>query len=436
MIKELSPELLVPVCLFYLVLRGLDTIEDDMTIPIKTKEPILRDFYNLMQQDGWTFNGCASREKDRELLVEFHYVVEEYKKIKPEYRTIITDITKRMGEGMADNAVKAEINDGISVDTVADYEKYCHYVAGLVGEGLTRLFVQSGLANPVLLQRSDLHESMGQFLQQTNIIRDIREDFEDKRRFWPKSVWSKYVDNFEDLFKPEHREAALRCSSEMVLIALNRATDCMFYMAGMKEQSVFNFAAIPQAMAISTLELCFRNPLIFEKNIKITKGTACQIMSDSSQDLKTFYANFLKYARKIHKKNNPMDPNFLKISVACAKVNLTTLTHEALKTCELKQNKQPDRTIHRNHIPHTRPQSHRPRRQRRLQHPRTNDTRTRSRRQNKEGQRDHVVQRDDVYYTRGTWCYSFHDGNYGMYFMWWCTSILETLCFSMLCDQD
>ena len=43
-IQELHPELLVPVCLFYLILRGLDTIEDDMTIPLETKEPMLRKF--------------------------------------------------------------------------------------------------------------------------------------------------------------------------------------------------------------------------------------------------------------------------------------------------------------------------------------------------------------------------------------------------------
>ena len=51
-------------------------------------------------------------------------------------------------------------------------------------------------------------ESMGQMLQQTNIIRDIREDHEAKRYFWPKEVWSKYVDNLPDIFLPENKEKA------------------------------------------------------------------------------------------------------------------------------------------------------------------------------------------------------------------------------------
>ncbi|CAK4034913.1 squalene synthase [Lecanosticta acicola] len=318
-IQELHPELLVPVCLFYLILRGLDTIEDDMTISVPTKEPLLRNFHQHIEDESWTFDGNGPDEKDRELLVKFDCVGREFNKIKEEYRIIIKDITKRMGNGMADYVKNADHNAN-GVKTIKDYELYCHYVAGLVGEGLTRLFVEAKLANPALLQRPELMESMGQFLQQTNIIRDIREDHEDKRYFWPKEVWSKYVTKFSDLFLPENREKALQCSSEMVLIALNRADECLFYMAGVKEQSVFNFVAIPQSMAIATLELCFQNPAMFERNIKITKGSACQLMTESTQNLQMVYDVFRRYARKIHKKNKPSDPHFLDISVACGKI--------------------------------------------------------------------------------------------------------------------
>ncbi|KAF2173148.1 hypothetical protein M409DRAFT_62743 [Zasmidium cellare ATCC 36951] len=318
-IKELHPELLVPTCLFYLCLRGLDTIEDDMTIDIARKEPLLRQFHDHLEDETWTFNENGPNEKDRELLVKFDCVAKEYNKIKEEYKVIIKDITQRMGNGMADYAKNADLNAN-GVKTIKDYELYCHYVAGLVGEGLTRLFVEAKLANPVLLQRPELMESMGQLLQQTNIIRDIREDHDDKRYFWPKEVWSKYVTKFDELFLPENQEKALQCSSEMVLIALNRADECLFYMAGIKEQSVFNFVAIPQSMAMATLELCFQNPTLFERNIKITKGTACQLMTESTQNLQLVCDVFRRYARKIHRKNNPSDPHFLEISIACGKI--------------------------------------------------------------------------------------------------------------------
>ncbi|KAL8850971.1 MAG: hypothetical protein Q9221_004054 [Calogaya cf. arnoldii] len=318
-IQELHPELLVPIALFYLILRGLDTIEDDMTIPLEKKDPLLRDFHTINEKEGWSFNGSGPDEKDRELLVQFHYVTEEYRKIKPVYREIINEITRKMGAGMADYCKKAaEGNAG--VETVDEYDEYCYYVAGLVGNGLTQLFVESGLANAALKDRPELQKSMGLFLQKTNVIRDIREDWDDKRRFWPREIWSKYVDNFEDLFNPANQEAALNCSSEMVLNSLNHADECLFYLAGLKEQSVFNFAAIPQSMAIATLALVFRNPDIFKKNVKITKGLACQTMLDSTQNLSKVCEVFRKFVRQIHKKNTPKDPNFLKISIACGKV--------------------------------------------------------------------------------------------------------------------
>lgn len=290
-----------------------------MTISLEEKEPLLRNFDQITEKEGWSYNGSGPDEKDRELLVQFANVTEEFRKVKPAYREIINDVTHKMGNGMADFCANAA--RGGSVDTVHDYDLYCHYVAGLVGNGLTHLFVESGLANPALLKRPELQESMGLFLQKTNIIRDVKEDFDDKRRFWPEEIWSKHVDKFEDLFKPEYKEAALNCSSEMVLNSLHHADQCLFYLAGLKEQSVFNFAAIPQSMAIATLELVFRNPAIFKKNVKITKGEACRIMMQSTQNLKLVCEVFRQYTRKIHKKNTPRDPNFLKISIACGKVS-------------------------------------------------------------------------------------------------------------------
>lgn len=290
-----------------------------MTIPLDQKEPLLREFYINTEVEGWGFDGNGPEEKDRQLLVEYKCVVEELVKIKPVYREIIKDIAKKMGNGMADYANNAEHNVN-GVNTIKDYDLYCHYVAGLVGNGLTRLFVESKLANPALLDRPHLQESMGLFLQKTNIIRDVREDFDDKRRFWPKEIWSKHVDNFADLFKPESLDAALNCSSEMVLNSLGHASECLFYLAGLKEQSVFNFAAIPQSMAIATLDVVFRNPAIFQRNVKITKGQACQIMIDSTQNLQLVCGVFRRYIRSIHQKNTPRDPNFLEVSITCGKV--------------------------------------------------------------------------------------------------------------------
>ena len=66
--------------------------------------------------------------------------------------------------------------------------QYCHYVAGLVGIGLSRLFSASGLEDTIVGKDIQLSNSMGLFLQKTNIIRDFLEDVMQGREFWPKEV--------------------------------------------------------------------------------------------------------------------------------------------------------------------------------------------------------------------------------------------------------
>lgn len=66
--------------------------------------------------------------------------------------------------------------------------QYCHYVAGLVGIGLSRLFSASELEDPLVGEDIECANSMGLFLQKTNIIRDYLEDQREGREFWPQEV--------------------------------------------------------------------------------------------------------------------------------------------------------------------------------------------------------------------------------------------------------
>ena len=69
------------------------------------------------------------------------------------------------------------------------YLQYCHSVAGLVGIGLSRLFSASGLESEEVGRDHQLANSMGLFLQKTNILRDYLEDVQQGRYFWPKEVY-------------------------------------------------------------------------------------------------------------------------------------------------------------------------------------------------------------------------------------------------------
>ena len=106
-----------------------------MTIPLEQKEPILRSFHEILDTPGWNFTKSGPNEKDRQLLVEFQVVNVEFAKInrlKKPYRDIIKDITKKMGNGMADYANNAEHNVN-GVNTIEDYDLYLSTATMLPG---------------------------------------------------------------------------------------------------------------------------------------------------------------------------------------------------------------------------------------------------------------------------------------------------------------
>lgn len=321
-IKELEGDLARTICIYYLVLRGLDTIEDDMTIADEIKQPILRAFHEKTVTPGWSFSGNGPDEKDRQLLVEYDTVVEEVNRLAPQYKAIILDICQKMEVGMADYAHKAATTGSVYLETVAEYDLYCHYVAGLVGEGLTRIWGASGKESPWLCDQMELANSMGLLLQKTNIIRDFREDVEQRRFFWPREIWAKYgFEEMKDMFEKGDVEHATWIQSGMIVDALRHACDSLDYLRLLKNQSVFVFCAVPACMAMATLALCFMNPEMFQRNIKIRKAQAADLImrSTNARDVALI---FREYARKIHAKAKPQDPNFLRISVMCGKIEL------------------------------------------------------------------------------------------------------------------
>lgn len=317
-ISELNPELRNAIMIFYLVLRALDTVEDDMSLDPKIKVPLLRSFHEKLNLKNWSFDGCAETEKDRIVLVDFNNILEEYRKLKPEYQDIIKDVTKQMGNGMADYINDEEFNLN-GVKTVKDYDLYCFYVAGLVGLGLTKLGVASGFSDPYLMDHLELSDSMGLFLQKTNIIRDYKEDQDDGRSFWPAETWSKYADNLSDFTKPEFETKGLHCITDLVLNAMNHIKHILIYLTMVYDHSTFNFCSIPQVMAIATLAEVFQNKNVFKKNVKIRKGTACDLIL-KSRTYEGVLEIFSHYLRIIHHKCPVSDPNYLAIGIKCGEL--------------------------------------------------------------------------------------------------------------------
>ncbi|URD97969.1 squalene [Musa troglodytarum] len=287
------------VCVFYLVLRALDTVEDDTSIPSDIKVPILQNFYRHIYDREWHFS-CGTKDY-KVLMDKLHLVSIAFLELDRSYQKAIEDITKRMGAGMAKFICK-------EVETTDDYDEYCHYVAGLVGLGLSKLFHASGSEE---LAPDNLSNSMGLFLQKTNIIRDYLEDINEipkSRMFWPRQIWSKYANKLEDFKYVENSTKAVQCLNDLVTNALIHAEDCLQYMSALKDLSIFRFAAIPQIMAIGTLALCYNNVEVFRGVVKMRRGLTAKVI-DQTYSMSDVYGAFYEFSSMLKSKIDNSDPN-------------------------------------------------------------------------------------------------------------------------------
>ena len=215
------------------------------------------------------------------------------------------------------------------------YNRYCHFVAGLVGEGCARLFVARKLEDPQMAKELHLADQMGLFLQKTNIIRDYLEDYVDGRAFWPQSIWKKYSKSgdlgyFADQSKKENMEESRKCLNELVTDALELAPDCLAFLSMLKCPEVFRFCAIPQVMAIATLERLYNNLDVFTGVVKIRKGLACKLVLNSN-DISEVKSSFHMFAKSIQAKSE-------RLNATNGKEDLNDRTIKACKViCEITE---------------------------------------------------------------------------------------------------
>ena len=256
-------------------------------------------------------------EGDEALLLEQYYrVVNVYKSLSAASQEVIADITRKMGEGMA-YYVSKDLGQGTV--TVADYDKYCHYVAGLVGEGLSRLFTCTGYESPRVAGVCDtLANTMGLFLQKTNIIRDYLEDYIDGRAFWPQEIWKAYspTGDLGDFAQPQNQVAAVALLNHLITDALECIPECLEYMALLQTEEVFRFCAIPQVMAIATLAEMYNNKKVFTGVVKIRKCQAAKLILDT-KTVGGLHKWFNVLSRNIMNRIPEADPTAARTRVAC-----------------------------------------------------------------------------------------------------------------------
>eukprot|EP00485_Elphidium_margaritaceum_P002878 CAMPEP_0202702404 /NCGR_PEP_ID=MMETSP1385-20130828/15387_1 /ASSEMBLY_ACC=CAM_ASM_000861 /TAXON_ID=933848 /ORGANISM="Elphidium margaritaceum" /LENGTH=417 /DNA_ID=CAMNT_0049360045 /DNA_START=260 /DNA_END=1513 /DNA_ORIENTATION=- len=324
-IQQLPADIRDSICIFYLVLRALDSIEDDMQhfSDLQQKCVMLDNFHRILDQTSYSVTGIGDKQQYQELLENFTNVLNVYHSLSTQHKQVIQDITQQMAFGMREFVVKqwnatqhqptlatlngdhADAGTDTDTDTVhystrieslSDYNEYCYYVAGIIGNGLSEIFSKSGLEDEEFCVRNaQTGVNMGLFLQKTNITRDYLEDVNEGRIFWPHEILSKYVDSANYFKLNPNSTTSKQCLNHMVYDAINHIDGSIEYLSDIGNEQIFKFCAIPQVMAIATLEKCYNNSNVFKKEVKISKPLTLQIVRscDDIKQVRDWFKHFL-----------------------------------------------------------------------------------------------------------------------------------------------
>ena len=166
------------VALSYLLLRVLDTVEDapfeDKRVQEEQFERLrsfLRTFPSRAEVDVFAaaFPTQLS-DAERALIGDTFALLEDAHELPVSARSIILSAIDRMAEGMAAYARRPS---PLRLVDLEDVNRYCCFVAGLVGEMLTQLWALGRTTTPPSIA---LAYQFGVFLQKLNILKDQQED--------------------------------------------------------------------------------------------------------------------------------------------------------------------------------------------------------------------------------------------------------------------
>ncbi|HWE23772.1 MAG TPA: squalene/phytoene synthase family protein [Myxococcales bacterium] len=165
------------VALSYLLLRVLDTVEDASFPDPAVQQRLFAAFQRFLQKrpapgDVDSFRAsfpAGLRDAERALLADTDALIEDAHELPAPARKVVLGATTRMAQGMAAYARRGVPLRLLDVEDVC---RYCCFVAGLVGELLTRLWALRGGTPPLILHAY----RFGLFLQKVNILKDQRED--------------------------------------------------------------------------------------------------------------------------------------------------------------------------------------------------------------------------------------------------------------------
>lgn len=288
----------------YLICRIIDTIEDDEELPLETKARFFEEFVKALNA-GITAASFAEglhpllsasvTEWEKDLIRNTPVIISGTFSLNPGQQAAIRECAAVMARGML-HFQRIKSQGGLT--DLAEFDSYCYFVAGVVGEMLTKLFCDHSPA--IAVNRKELLAlavSFGQGLQMTNIIKDLWDDRGRGACWLPRSIFaaagSRAGDFPGDLVADCSAESFGRGITAMIEIARGHLRNALRYtiLIPPEETGIRKFCLWAIGMAVFTLRNIDRKRSYRSGgDVKISRRTLKSIILVSNMTLRS---NFL-----------------------------------------------------------------------------------------------------------------------------------------------
>lgn len=268
-IPQLPPGLREVVGNAYLLCRLADTIEDDPGLDSAAKAGFMAEFVQVMGDDEDADDFArrlhmrlspAMSAAEHDLVSHTATLLRVTARFTPLQRQAVARCVAIMGGGMPEFQRRVSL-DGLS--SLQELDRYCYYVAGVVGEMLTELFCARC---PELDSRRDdmmsLAVRFGEGLQMTNILKDIWEDREANACWLPRSVFSGVSGGLGAAIRRGDTHALTEGIDALVAVAHSHLRAALEYAENIpkREVGIRRFCLWAIGMALLTLRKIHRSP--------------------------------------------------------------------------------------------------------------------------------------------------------------------------------
>ena len=261
-IPVLTPPLARVVSNAYLLCRIADTIEDDKHLPDYRKREFSEQFINVVAgtdsardfaQALYPDLSPEATADEKDLIKNTEAVIRITHSFNQRQRAALERCVRIMAEGMTQYQ-EADVRFGLRDQ--ADMDKYCYFVAGVVGEMLTELFCD--YSDEIDRNREEMMRlaiSFGQGLQMTNILKDIWDDQKRGMCWLPQAVFSKYGASLRDMAPGGNDPGFQSALGELIGVARSHLANALRYtlLIPPDEPEIRRFCLWALGMAVLTI---------------------------------------------------------------------------------------------------------------------------------------------------------------------------------------